>query len=125
MFHSHNILYALHTVKIEVTLSLCICVKVYAGIFIVYQYIYGIPVFLWFTGKEFFFDFDTGMTKLPSFISVHHPALLHSSAIFVSNTEKVVRLMKLVWFSLYQIWKFNACGMRLGYFRISFTKGRA
>ena len=54
--------------KIEV--NQCICVDVHTGIFTVYRYFYGIPVFLRYVGLpvyNFLLDIDTGMTKIPSF----------------------------------------------------------
>ena len=69
MLHSHIILYALHTVKIEVTWS--ICVNVCTDIFMVHQYFYGIALFLRYVGlvvQIFLSDTNTGtgMTTIPS-----------------------------------------------------------
>ena len=84
IFHSHNIPYTLRTVKIEV--NQCICVNVHTGIFTVYRYFYGIPVFLWYVGlpvKNFWLDINTGMTKylLFDFSAVYRPALIYTGGI--------------------------------------------
>ena len=56
IFHSHNILYTLHTVKIEV--NQCVCVDIHTGIFTVYRYVFlrytGILTVCRFAGIKFF-----------------------------------------------------------------------